>query len=128
MTLSDILLICSGALGACLALGHGYLLERYIVRPLAAATAAGPVAPDFRGRFVGPLIHFTTAAWFACGLALIAAATVLGPDTRTAVCYGVAAAYLYGALANLLTSRGRHPGGWLMVFILLLLTAGMSAG
>ena len=56
------------------------------------------------------LLHFSTVAWFLGGLALIAAAAWLEPGARLATSLCVGGLYLFGALANLWATRGRHPG------------------
>ena len=124
MEIGNILIAFSGILGALLAAGHGYLLQRFIVRPLAVGHFEPAPGIEFRSRFVGPLIHFTTVAWLLGGLTLVFASTLPHGGEQTAICVLVGASYVYGAGANLVTSRGRHPGGWLMVLIILLLVVG----
>jgi hypothetical protein len=68
-----------------------------------------------RLRLITPLIHMSTVVWFAGGLALVAAAFELRGSARLIACLMVGFSFLYGAVLNLWATRGRHPGGYLML-------------
>jgi hypothetical protein len=59
------------------------------------------------------------------GLALVASAAWFGWDVRLATGLLVGSSYLYGALANLWGTRGRHPGWMLMAVAVILIALGL---
>ena len=124
MVWQDIALVAAGVTGCGVAVIHGVLVQRLMVRPLAAIADrrySGPVR-----RLVPPLLQFSTFNWFLGGLALIAAGLSFGPEARLATGVLVGASYLFGALGNLWATRGRHPGWMLMAVALILIVAGLS--
>jgi len=126
MQWQDAALALAGVIGSGTAVVHGVLIQRLMVRPIAAA-----LDPDRRiaapiRRLVPVLLHFSTVAWFLGGLALIAAATLFGQDARLATGLCVGGLYLFGALGNLWATRGRHPGWTLMAAALVLIILGMG--
>lgn len=122
MTPQDIALIAAGVIGSVIALVHGVLTERFMVKPVAAAFGDNPrISPAIR-RLIPILLHLSTAAWFAGGLALIAAALWFDASARLATALCVGALYLYGAVGNLAGVRGFHPG-WVLYAIAVALIA-----
>jgi hypothetical protein len=122
MTPQDIALIAAGVIGSAIALVHGVLTERFMVKPVAAAFGDNPrISPAIR-RLIPILLHLSTAAWFAGGLALIAAALWFDASARLATALCVGALYLYGAVGNLAGVRGFHPG-WVLYAIAVALIA-----
>jgi hypothetical protein len=115
----------AGVIGIAVALGHGYLIQRKMVRPIAELLADKRMAGSIK-RLVPGLLHFSTVSWFLGGLALIAAAIGLGHDARLATGLFVGASYLYGAIGNLWATRGRHPGWMLMAAALILIALGVN--
>jgi hypothetical protein len=126
----DAALALAGLIGSGTAVVHGVLTQRLMVRPIAASFGAERRISAPIRRLVPLLLHFSTVAWFLGGLALIAAAAWFEPDARLATSLFVGSLYLFGALANLWATRGRHPGGWLMVaaLVLIILGADKSGG
>ena len=126
MNWQDAALAMAGVIGSCVAVVHGILTQRLMVRPIEALFAAdkGITAPI--RRLVPLLLHFSTVSWFIGGLALIAAACWFRPDARLATGLCVGALYLFGALGNLWGTRGRHPGWMLYTAALVLITFGVS--
>jgi hypothetical protein len=119
-------LAMAGLVGGVTAVIHGVLTQRLMVRPIEALMASdrrisGPVR-----RLIPLLMHFSTIAWLAGGLALIVAACWLGPQARLATALCVGGLYLYGALGNLWGTRGRHPGWMLMTAALGLIALGIG--
>lgn len=110
MTWQNAALAMAGVIGSCVAVGHGILTQRLMVRPLEQAFASDRRISAPIKRLVPLLLHFSTIAWFLGGIALIAAANWLGPDARFATGLFVGSLYLFGALGNLWGTRGRHPG------------------
>jgi hypothetical protein len=123
-------LAMAGVIGSGVAVVHGVLTQRLMVRPVEALFVAnGRIAAPVR-RLVPGLLHFSTFNWFLGGLALIAAALWFEHDARLATGLLVGSAYLYGALGNLWGTRGRHPGWMLMAAALVLIAfaVGTSGG
>jgi hypothetical protein len=94
----------AGVIGSGVAVVHGILTQRLMVRPL-----------------VPGLLHFSTFNWFLGGLALIAAIW-FEQDARLATGLLVGSSYLYGALGNFWATRGRHPA-WVLYAVALILIA-----
>lgn len=105
---------------------HGILVQRLMVRPIAAFLAADRMVSAPVARLVPPLLQFSTYAWFLGGLALIAAACWFDAGARLAPALVVGALFLFGALANLWGTRGRHPGWMLMAAALVLIGLGVG--
>jgi hypothetical protein len=119
-------LIMAGVLGSGVAVIHGILTQRLMVKPLEALFVAdGRIAAPIR-RLIPLLLHFSTVSWFLGGLALIAAARWFGPDTRLATGLCVGGLYLYGAVGNFWGTRGRHPGWMLLAVALVLILLGLN--
>jgi hypothetical protein len=119
-------LAMAGVIGSGVAVVHGILVERLMVRPFEDfALADGRIGATVR-RLVPLLLHFSTVTWFLGGLALIAAAWWLERDARLATGIFVGSLYLFGALGNLWGTRGLHPGWMLMTIALVLIAFGVS--
>jgi hypothetical protein len=126
MNWQDAALGMAGVIGSCVAVVHGILTQRLMVRPLEALFLADKRITAPIRRLVPLLLHFSTVSWFVGGLALIAAARWFGPDARLATGLCVGGLYLYGALGNLWGTRGRHPGWMLMAAALILIALGVN--
>jgi hypothetical protein len=126
MNWQDIALVSAGIIGSVVAVIHGVLVQRYMVRPVGAFLQAERRVAPSTGRLVPLLLHFSTVSWFAGGLALIAAAGWFGPQARLATSLIVGGLYLYGALGNLWGTRGRHPGWMLYTVALILIVLGAN--
>ncbi len=107
-------LLSAGLIGACVAVIHGALMERYMVAPLLASKSGlSPVVI----RLVRPLLQFSTFGWFFGGIYLVFQAlneAKLSPASADLIWF-VAAMYLYGAVFNFIGTRGKHPGGYLLL-------------
>jgi hypothetical protein len=125
MSWQDIALIAAGLIGSATALIHGILVQRLMVGPIAPLLLAdGRISAPIR-KLVPPLLQFSTFAWFVGGLFLIAAPLLLGREARVATGLLVGSLYLFGAVANFLGTRGRHPGWMLMAVALVLIGLGL---
>lgn len=122
MTWQNAALFAAGILGSAVAVFHGIVTQRLMVRPIEALFRADGRTSGTIRRLVPLLLHFSTVVWFAGGLALIAAASVFGPDARLVTSLFVGSAYLFGVLGNLWGTRGRHPG-WMLLGIAVILIA-----
>ena len=126
MNWQDAALGLAGVIGSCVAVVHGILIQRLVIRPFEAFLLAdkGITAPV--ARVVPPLLHFSTVTWFLGGLALMAAARWFGQDARLATGLSVGGLYLYGALSNLWATRALYPGWMLMTVALVLIVLGVN--
>lgn len=120
-------LALAGLIGGGTALVHGILTQRLMVRPIGAALGAGKTLSAPLRKLVPMLLQFSTFAWLAGGLALIATAAWLGRDAKLAVGLTVGSLYLYGAVGNAWATRGRHPGWILMAVSVVLIGYGVCA-
>jgi hypothetical protein len=111
MDTHDIALLSAGVVGSLVAVVHGGLTQRLMVRPM-LALPAGQLSRPVR-RLVAALLQFSTFNWFLGGLALIAVAFASGRDVKLAIGLLVGSSYLFGAAGNLWATRGRHPG-WVL--------------
>ena len=119
-------LMAAGVIGSTVAVVHGILTQRLMVRPFERlALADERIGAPIR-RIVPMLLHMSTVAWFVGGLALVAAATWFGRDLRLATGLFVGSLYLYGAVGNFWGTRGRHPGWMLMAAALVLIAYGLT--
>jgi len=126
MNWQDAALGMAGVIGSCVAVVHGILTQRLMVRPLEALFLADKRITAPIRRLVPLLLHFSTVSWFLGGLALIAASRWFESDARLATGLCVGGLYLYGALGNLWATRGRHPGWMLMAAALILIAFGVN--
>ena len=116
----------AGLIGSFVAVVHGILTQRRMVRPIEAFLLADRHTSAPITRLVPLLLHFSTIVWFLGGLTLIAAAILFDRDAKLATGLFVGSTYLLGALGNLWGTRGRHPGWMLMAAALILIVFGVS--
>lgn len=126
MIWQDGVLSLAGGIIAMVAVIHAILMQRHMVRPIDALMDkdGGMSAPLHR--LTGLLLHFSTFAWFLGGLTLIGAAIWAAPDVKFTLAIVIGVHCLYGALANLWATRGRHPGGLLMSGAVVLIVATLA--
>ncbi len=122
MTWQDAALGLAGVIGSGVAVVHGILVQRLMVRPFEPLLLADKRMTASVRRIVPGLLHFSTFNWFLGGLALVAAAIWFEQDARLATGLLVGSSYLYGALGNLWATRGRHVG-WMLYAVALVLIA-----
>ena len=126
MTWQDAALALAGVIGSSVAVFHGVLTQRLMVRPVEALFIADRrIAAPIR-RLVPLLLQFSTFNWLLGGLALIAAALWFGQGAKLATGLLVGSSYLFGAVGNLWGTRGRHPGWMLMAVALVLIVLGVD--
>jgi hypothetical protein len=126
MNWKDAALGTAGIIGCGVAVIHGVLTEKFMVKPIEAiARTDNRIAAPIR-RLVSMLLQFSTFNWFIGGLALIAAAIWFDQGARLATGVLVGSSYLYGALGNFWGTRGRHPGWMLMSAALILIVFGVA--
>jgi hypothetical protein len=119
-------LAMAGVIGCGVAVFHGILVQRLMVKPFEEFVLAdGRIGAPIR-RLVPLLLHFSTISWFLGGLVLIAAARWSERDVRLTIGVFVGSLYLFGALGNLWGTRGLHPGWMLMAVALVLIAFGIS--
>ncbi len=108
-------LLGAGILGCLIALVHGFLQQKLIIRPLVLRLEPAQDLGKTALKLIVALLHFSTAAWFAGGVALILVAS-LNQQTQLVVGLLVMAQYSFAAIANFWATRGRHPG-WVLLAI-----------
>ena len=116
----------AGLIGSFVAVVHGILTQRRMVRPIEAFLLADRRTSAPIRRLVPLLLHFSTIVWFLGGLTLIASAIWFDRDAKLATGLFVGSTYLLGALGNLWGTRGRHPGWMLMAAALILIAFGVN--
>ena len=126
MNWQSVALGMAGLIGSFVAVVHGILTQRLMVRPIEALFLShGRISAPVR-RLVPLLLHFSTIVWFLGGLALIAAAIWFDQHARLATGLFVGSTYLFGTLGNLWGTRGRHPGWMLLAAALILIVFGVN--
>jgi hypothetical protein len=119
-------LAMAGIIGAGVAVVHGILVQRYMVRPFEEFALANRSIAGSTRRLVPLLLHFSTIIWLLGGLALVAAANWFGQEARLATSLFVGGCYTFGAVGNLWGTRGHHPGWVLMAAALVLILLGAN--
>ena len=122
----DAALGMAGVIGCCVAVFHGILTQRLMVRPLEEFFLTDKRISASIKRLVPLLLHFSKISWFLGGLALIVAANWFEQNAKLATGLFVGSLYLFGALGNLWATRGRHPGWLLMAAALMLIAFGVN--
>lgn len=110
----------AGAIGSGVAVVHGVLTQRLMVQPFEALAQNDKRFSATIQRLIPVLLHFSTVAWFAGGIALIVAAIWFDPPARFATGLFVGTLYLFGVIGNVWGTRGRHPG-WMLLAVALAL-------
>lgn len=117
--MNDILLISAGCIGASVAIIHGVLMQKLMIKPL-LQSSYGQEMKDQAKKLLPILLHFTTLFWFVGGMALIVAPIVFDQTERLIVSIVVASFYTFGALGNFWGTQGKHPG-WLLLALAVVL-------
>lgn len=124
----DAALAAAGIIGGVVAVVHGMLVQRLMVGPIQEACAGETWFRGPAGKLVPPLLQFSTFAWLLGGVALVAAAAGwMEVAARVPISLFVGALFLFGAVANLGATRGRHPGGLLMALAVGLIAWSLAA-
>ncbi len=106
-------LLGAGILGCLVALLHGFLQQKLIIKPLVKRNLESGNLSETTLKLIVALLHFSTAAWLAGGVALIVVSR-MGGEAQLATGLLVAALYSFAAAANFWATRGRHPG-WVLL-------------
>jgi hypothetical protein len=126
----NLLLIVSAIAGFGCAIGHSYLSERYILRPLYAATNGNRILDNpVNRRLMYAMWHMPSIAW-----SLVAAATLwlffepqsFDATARTLLLYFGIGIYMPAALWNAIAFRGPHVGNILLTIASLALWFGVN--
>ncbi len=126
----NLLLIVSAIAGFGSAIGHSYLSERFILRPLFAATNGNRILESpINRRLMYAMWHLPSIAW-----SLVAAATLwlalheaVEPTTEALLLYFGIGIYMTAALWNALAFRGPHIGNILLTIASLALWFGVQS-
>ena len=122
----DTALALAGLIGSGVAVGHGILVQRLMVRPIGTVLLADQRVAAPARRLLPALLHFSTISWFFGGTALIAAALWFDESARLATGLFVGSHFLFGAAVNFWARRGRHPGWVLMAAAIILIAVGVD--
>jgi hypothetical protein len=117
----DISLVVAGVIGSGVAIVHGVLTQRLLVKPILELSIS-----SLARKLIPGLLQFSTFNWFVSGLALVAVAFAQERETKFAVGVLAASSYLFGALGNLWATRGRHFGWMLYGIAVLAIIYGLS--
>ncbi len=116
--MDNIFLYSAGALGATVAVVHGYLGEVLVVRPIDAPS------PTVK-RVMRAIMFLSAVYWFCASVALFLAPEIRSAAVRdTTICI-VIAVFLSGSAGNLWATHGRHPGWILLAIAAILAFLGM---
>ena len=115
--MNDIFLILAGCLGMIIAIVHGILGEKQVVRPIRDL-------PRTAKRVASAVMFLSALYWFVGGMVLVASPFYLEAGDRFVAAMIVAAMYLSGMLANIWATRGRHFGWALLGAATILTVAG----
>ena len=124
----NLYLAAAALAGLSSAVGHSYLSERYILRPMYAARGDNRVlAIASMRRVIRWVFHLPSFAWAQIALTTLWLATQnTDAATLTLFAYFGAGIYLTGALANLWAMRRPHVGNILLAIAALGLIAGVA--
>lgn len=111
MTLGDDALAVAGIIGCVVAVIHGVLVQRILVRPLEGITL--PRLSGSNKRLLAALLHFSTFNWLVSGIALVYGAFFFSRQAKLVTALLVGSCYLFGAVGNLWAVRRPHPG-WIL--------------
>jgi len=126
MNTHDWALALAGVIGSGVAIVHGILTQRLMVTPF-QHLAQGNFGASTR-RLVPLLLQFSTFNWFIGGIVLVIAAVFFQRQARLVTGLLVGSSYLFGALGNLWSIRGVHPGWTLYALALCLIGYGLCVG
>lgn len=116
MPITDVALFAAGVLGAAIAIIHGVLMQRYMIKPIQGWFNSGARMNAASKALTPILLHLSTLYWFAAGIALIAAALWFDTSAKLATACCVAGLYVPAVIGNFVGTRGRHPG-WVLYAI-----------
>lgn len=119
-------LATAGAIGVVVAVIHGMLTQKLMVRPVQSLLPGDRRMTTPIRILIPALLQFSTYNWLLGGFGLIAAAVWLGSEARLAVGLLVGSSYLFGGLVNMWATRARHPGGLLYALTVVLIVFGLS--
>ena len=124
MDLHNAAFVVAGMVGSTVAIAHGFIMLRLMVRPIHELSAEKH--PTTIQKLVTGLLHFRTFNWFVSGLVLIFIAYSFGRKARLVTGLLVGTSYLFGALVNLCSTRGGHVGWFLYAAAVVLIIYGLS--
>jgi len=113
-------LIAAGIIGCMVAVVHGVLLQKLMIRPI----LSGAKLAETSKRLVPLLLHFSTIFWFLGGVALIAVPLVADRSAVLTSTVFVGAMYSFGAVGNFWGTSGKHPGWMLLAVAVALIVYG----
>lgn len=126
----NILLVASAALGFGSAVGHAYLGERFVLRPLLNTPGDNRVLKTATSRSLLRWVwHLPSFAWLqiaAATLWLALSPSAFDPGAKALLVYFGAGIYMTGAVFNAWAMRGPHVGNILLTLASLALWFGVN--
>ncbi len=113
-------LVAAGVVGCIVAVFHGIVMQKLMVRPFLSATE---LAESSR-RLVPLLLHFSTLFWFLGGVVLIIVPLFADASAVVTTSIFVGAMYTFGAVGNFWGTNGKHPGWMLLALSVALIAYG----
>ena len=104
-------LVVAGIIGCVIAVIHGVLVQRVLVRCVRDIQL--PRVSVTNKRLISSLLHFSTFNWLVGGMALVLGALFFSREARMVTAGLVGSSYLFGAIGNLWSVRRLHPG-WIL--------------
>jgi hypothetical protein len=114
--MDHILMQLGGAIGAAVGFIHGYLGEKMLSR--------ATIEPPYAKRMARLGWQCGAVAWVAVGVLLIAAAGFESADARRSVIIASVVIYFAGATGNMIASKGKHIGWFILTVAMGLTLAG----
>ncbi|WP_028775997.1 hypothetical protein [Shimazuella kribbensis] len=125
MNWQDIALIVAAVIGIGIAVIHGMIIQRRMVRPFEEYFRSDERIEVLIRRLVPLMLHYSTICWILGGFALIVAIW-FEQGARFATGLFVGCLYLSGAIIALWATRGRHFAGILYVIAVILIGLGIN--
>ena len=122
--MNDTLIIIAGVIGVSVAIVHGVLLQKLMIKPLLQSTY-GKEMPASSQKLIPLLLHFSTIFWFVGGVLLIASPFMFNQEQGLMISLGVCSFYIVGAIGNFWGTNGKHPGWVLLAISVLLIVFGL---
>lgn len=125
----NLLLIVSALAGFASAIGHAYLGERFVLRPLFGGAGENRIlAIPYMRRLLRWVWHLPSFAWAQIALATLwfASGHSGDPSSQTLLLYFGIGIYMTGALFNALAMRGPHVGNILLTIAAAALWFGLT--
>jgi hypothetical protein len=114
----DLALQAAGVSAVLIAIAHGIIAERGVF-PKAR------IEPPWARTLLRMVWQASTVAWIAMGILLMVAPTLGSQAARQWIVAAAVVVLGYAAVGNVVATRGRHLGGWMMGGVVALVLIGL---